>query len=321
MPIASTFYDTVAGEGVKETTWAQSWPSRGGAPFGVIGSGDFKVTAHPSTAYAVNVAAGKAFGHGIWDEVTGTTVLTTTAPASGALRWDLIALRRDWQPTGGGPSSLVVVRGTTSMVIPAAMEKRPGIVADQPLWLVQWQGGQTSPRQIIDLRCWVGPGGVEIAHVLAQSYLNYPGAAVKLGDKTSYYQLGANNVWSWGTADTGWVDMTLGSTPGVAGVRAAGVFQKVLNAPCQSRIVNGMIQVRGELNYVNTGTPAYEPGEGSVVAVLPASMRPAYQAFILGTTAQYSKTLMYVVNPNGNISLGPGATGKRAQFNGIVPLD
>lgn len=295
MPIASTFYDTVAGEGVKETTWAQSAQSRGGALFGVIGGDDFKVTAHPTTPYTVNVSAGKAFAHGIWDEHTGTTAVTTTAPASGVLRWDLIALRRDWQPTGGGPSALVAVRGTTSMTIPAAMEKRPGIIADQPLWLVQWQGGQTSPRQIIDLRCWVGPGGVEIAHILARSYLEFPGAAVKLGGIISRYELGANNVWSWDDRydQTPKVPLSLTYLYQIDRYRDDGLLQE---APAAYKIGN-RVHLGGVIS--NKQNVEFAGGIAYSLAVVPAGHRPKAVEYF---TIEAAFTLCRVwVRPDGNI--------------------
>lgn len=196
MAINSTFYDTAPGEGVKETTWAQSAPSRGSL-FGVVGENDFKLTAHPSTPYTVNIGPGKAWGHGIFDEVTGTTAVTCATPAKGVIRWDLMAIRRDWQPTGGGPSGFKAISGSATQTIPTTMENRPGIVADQPLYLLQWKGGETQPQKIIDLRCWPSAGGVEIADKLALSYLATPGAAPKLGSSTWRYEKQANNVWDW----------------------------------------------------------------------------------------------------------------------------
>lgn len=196
MAFASTFYDTLPGEGVKETTWAQSAASRGEL-FGVIGKDDFTLTPNLSTPYAVNISGGKAFGHGIWDEVTGSSRVDSAAPAAGATRWDLIAIRRDWQPTGGGPSSLVSVKGTTSAAIPTTRENRPGIIADQPLWLVQWVGGQNMPKAVIDLRCFPGPGGMEIQNELARTYLEYPGAMLKYRNSLWCYEAKANNIWDW----------------------------------------------------------------------------------------------------------------------------
>lgn len=196
MAFSSTFYDTLPGEGVKETTWAQSALSRGSL-FGVVGEDDFKLTAHPTIPYAVNIGPGKAWGHGVYDDVTGTTAVTCATPGAGVTRWDLIAIRRDWQPTGGGPSSFRAVSGTASQGIPSTRENRPGIVADQPLYLVQWVGGTTTPKTIIDLRCWAAGGGMEIAHTLARSYLNQPGNAVKLGKSLWRYEKINNSQWDW----------------------------------------------------------------------------------------------------------------------------
>lgn len=321
MPIASTFYDTLPGEGVKETTWAQSAMSRGPL-FGVVGADDLRLTAHATLPYTLNIGPGKAWGHGVWDDVTGTTQVTSVAPPNNGTRWDLVALRRDWQPTGGGPSSFRVIQGSTAAVIPTNRENRPGIVADQPLYLVQWQGGQNQPRQIIDLRCWSGPGGVEIAHVLARSYLQFPGAAIKLGNDVQRFERQENGVWGWGNGNSAPVDMELGITPGVANVRHQGWFSRIGGTTCTARLIYGgqAVHIQGELIYVNPNSPTYEPGEGAQVAILPPNMRPAYSTYVLGTTAQYRSTQLYTVNPDGNIALGPFPSGKVAQFNGVFPL-
>lgn len=294
MPIASTFYDTLPGAGVKETHWAQSAPSRG-ALFGVVGGDDFRLTAHPSIPYAVNIGPGKAWGHGVWDEVTGTTVVTSTGPANNATRWDLIAIRRDWQPTGGGPSSLRAVQGGTTAVIPTTRENRPGIVADQPLYLVQWQGGQNQPRQVIDLRCWSGPGGVEIAHVLARSYLEYPGAAVKLGTVVSRFELGANNVWSWNDRfeQTAKVPIALHSNYQLDPPRGDGITQEAPQAyKVGNRVhLSGVASNKIPLSF--QGTVSY------VLGVIPDGFRPKYSEYF---TIESAYTMCRIwVRPDGNI--------------------
>lgn len=196
MVVRSTFYDTTPGQGVLETEWARSARSRG-ATYGVIGADSLRLTAHPTTPYAVNISPGSFFGQGVWDENLSDVRVDCVAPAANATRWDLIAARRDWQPTGGGPTSFVAIRGGTTAAIPAARENRPGVVDDQPIWLVKWKGGKTQPEEIIDLRAWAGPGGVEVAHRLALDYLAEPGAAVKLGPSTWRYEAQANGVWGW----------------------------------------------------------------------------------------------------------------------------
>jgi len=220
MATKSTFYDTAPGQGVKETEWAESALSRG-AMYGVIGDA-LKLSAHPTTPYAVNLSPGKFFGHGVWDELDNVQRVDSVGPANGVLRWDLIAARRDWQPSGGGPTSYVSIRGGSSAAIPSTRENRPGTVDDQPLWLVQWKGGETQPQVIIDLRCWTGPGGLEVAHDLALSYLKYPGAVVKSPSGLNRYARQANGVWDWERVDAGRPTLALSGTDAPAPVMEAG---------------------------------------------------------------------------------------------------
>lgn len=196
MAIESTFYDTIPGQGVNELEWAHSASSRG-PDYGVIGTGDLMLTAHPTTPYAVVLSAGEFFGHGVWDKSDASVTVQCDTVVSGATRWDLIVAHRDWTPTGGGPTVLDKVNGTATKAIPVTRANTPGEVDDQPLWLVQWKGGQAQPSAIVDLRCWAGNGGMVIADILARDYLARPGAAVRLGGATHLYNIGTNGVWGW----------------------------------------------------------------------------------------------------------------------------
>ena len=199
MTITSRFYDTTPGNGIKENEWAVSAVSRG-ATYGVVGANGLDLTPHPSTPYTLNIgpALEGFWGHGVWDVSDAQVTLpAVTPPATNATRWDLVAARRDWQPTGGGPTALVVVEGTTAMALPANRANTPGEVDDQPLWLVQWRGGETQPIATIDLRCWSGPGGVAAKDTLALQYLAVPGAEVRIGQTVWRYSAQANNQWAW----------------------------------------------------------------------------------------------------------------------------
>lgn len=321
MVIRSTFYDTAPGEGVKETQWAESAQSRGSL-YGVAGAGDLHLTAHPTTPYAVQLSPGEFWGSGVWDQNTETKIVQCPTPARDVVRWDLIAARRDWQPTGGGPTSLIAIPGASSKVLPNERENRPGVVDDQPLYLVKWRGGRTQPEEIVDLRCWASNGGVEVVDRLALSYLGTPGAAVKQGSTIWRYEAKANGVWGWGNGEAGWVDLIMGTTAGVPNVRHAGRWERIGSTPAQARIVAGgnMIQVRGELAYINQ-TTGYLPQEGWVAAILPPSIpAPSVRAFISGTSDRYAKSQIYVVNTDRTITIAPGFAGTVAQFNGVVPL-
>lgn len=191
MALTSVFYDGPVTETDRATNRA------GAADYGVIGADDFRVSTHPSIPYALNVAAGKAHGYGVSDTATATQVVQCATLASGT-RFDLIVVRRNWQPLLGGPSTLVAIQGGST--IPNIQTIRtigPGVEDDQPLALVEWRGSVNTPYRIIDLRCWAGNGGMIAADALALDYLARPGADVLIGSTAWRYNLGANGVWGW----------------------------------------------------------------------------------------------------------------------------
>lgn len=206
MAITSTYYDTSAGVPaslVTEVDWAHSHPSVGASEYGVVTAADFKVTAHPSTPFGLNLAPGKAWGHGVFDESDAIITLTAVEPAS--TRWDLVAMRRDWTPASGGPSAPVLIQGGTVEAIPAGRNNNPGTLDDQPLFLVLWTHGQTTPTALVDIRCWAGNGGLfaKSTHVL--DYLSRVGATVQLARGAAAnsnathctFELGPNDVPGW----------------------------------------------------------------------------------------------------------------------------
>src|SRR4029453_2442286 len=197
--ITSTFYDTSAGVPaslVTETDWALAHPQIASS-YGVDDIPDFKVTAHPSTPLAVNVAEGTAWGHGVLDISDATETVVCSAPAAGTSRWDLICIRRDWTPSVGGPSIITKVEGGSSKAIPTDREHDPGTLDDQPLALVLWTAGQTQPTQIVDLRCWQGDGGVLAVDILARDYLDRVGTKVNIGGVVWQRTIGAGDLATW----------------------------------------------------------------------------------------------------------------------------
>lgn len=181
---------------VNELQWAELVPSAGSSTYGVKGAGDLKVTAVPGQPLMVSVAAGTGWGHGVMDTEAANTTITCDSITSGS-RWDLISLRRDWQPLAGGPTSVAKVTGTAEKKIPDSREDSPGVIDDQPLALVQWTAGQTQPTAIVDLRCWAGNGGVVANDTLALSYLNKLGASVTIAGSEWNYVVGLNDTPSW----------------------------------------------------------------------------------------------------------------------------
>ncbi|KRE72578.1 hypothetical protein [Arthrobacter sp. Soil762] len=200
MAILSTFYDSSAGTPaslVTEVKWAKAHPHIGSSEYGVDGPGDFKVTAHPSTPYAVNVAAGKAWGHGVLDESDDVVTVVCDAPAAGVTRWDLITVRRDWTPLAGGPTSVTKVAGGVEKALPAARENTPGTLDDQPLYLAKWVGGQTQPQELVDLRCWAGNGGMYAKDELVLTYLTRIGSEININAVLWRLVIGPLDTLSW----------------------------------------------------------------------------------------------------------------------------
>lgn len=190
MAIVSKFYDGP----VTESDWAQN---RLGVPaYGVAGSSDWLVSAVAGQDRTVSIAAGSGFGHGVADTSDANETIQLDTISSGS-RWDLIAMRRDWQPAAGGPSAFVKVTGTGTKQLPAGRLNDPGVQDDQPLALVQVSAGQTQPTAIVDLRVWSSNGGVTIADELALSYLNQPGARVLHGANEWAYLRDSNGVFGW----------------------------------------------------------------------------------------------------------------------------
>ena len=177
--------------------------NHGTPDFGVYGADDFKVSAHPSIPFAVLVRKGRAHRYKVTSiaEIDQTLPCTTLAGPASNVRWDLIVVRDDW---GAGTSVLAAIPVGASAVIPRTLANNPGVLVEQPLALVKWQGGTSAPVQFIDLRCWAANGGMIAADKLCLEYLARPGADVLVNGTTWRYSLGANGVW-------GWVDDSAGS--------------------------------------------------------------------------------------------------------------
>lgn len=190
MTITSIGYDG----SVDEVESAQFFPRIGNADYGVMDPSHWKLTAHPSTARAVNLSAGVGYGRSVLDSSDSVATVQCDPIASGT-RWDMIVARRDWQPPAGA-TTFTKITGGASKGLPAR-ENAPGILDDQPLWLVQWTAGQTQPTAIVDLRCFAGPGGIFTNDFLALGYLDVPGSRVMVGSRAWRYAPAPDGSLVW----------------------------------------------------------------------------------------------------------------------------
>jgi len=206
MAINSVGYDGT----VTESQWADMIKKVGSAEYGVVQSGHLRVTAVSGADRTVSVAAGQAWGHGVYDDFTSNTTIALSSVSSGS-RWDLIAVRRDWSGSDG-TTTLVKINGSSSRSIPSGRNEGPGLLDDQPIALVQITAGQTQPTAIVDLRCWSGNGGVYAQDELALAYLDSVGSQVVINGRT----------WSRGTSGSGG-SAVWSSSAGIGGVPLFGV--------------------------------------------------------------------------------------------------
>lgn len=150
-------------------TFAQ-WPLLVGgqmAPYGIMGGpGDLKVSAGTADRELL-VQPGVVGGQGILDTSDAVVSLVGGVVASGS-RWDMVVLRRDWALAS---STLMLIPGGSSKALPSR-QMTPGLKDDQPIALVRFAAGQAAVQEIVDLRCWQGPGGCVAADGMVRDYID-----------------------------------------------------------------------------------------------------------------------------------------------------
>ncbi|MFJ4038197.1 hypothetical protein ACIPVB_08915 [Microbacterium sp. NPDC090007] len=178
--MAVSITDSVGYEGtVDEPQWARLMAYAGGRQYGVIGEGDWKVTAGTADR-EIRIAPGSGFGSGVLDRTTVAASLVLPAPASGS-RWHLIAARRDWQ---NNLTTLDSIPGSTGAAALPVRAVTPGTADDHPIALVQATAGQSQVTQIIDLRVWGSDGGSYALDELVLQFLNRLGTQVQIGGRS-----------------------------------------------------------------------------------------------------------------------------------------
>lgn len=121
-----------------------------GVGYSVKDAADFAPTVVAGVDRTVSVAAGTAFGRGVMDVSTAAIQVQFDIVSSGT-RYDLLCIRRNWT---GGSSTVTKVTGTSVAAVPAGRNANPGVLDDQPLFLVKLTAGSTVPVIEADLREW-----------------------------------------------------------------------------------------------------------------------------------------------------------------------
>ena len=186
--------------------------------YSVVGADDFKATTQAGDRI-VALGNGTALGPGTLDVATGLSPIQFAA-ATGT-RWDLVVLRRDWQPPGGA-SSIVIIQGGASKGFPTVgtaatnWNRRPGIIDDQPLYLQEVNG--TLLGQRVDLRCWASHGGLFAKDDLVRSYLDAVGTRILINGVDWVRRLGLNDMVEWSRRSLDGEQLLVKSSNGVATV-------------------------------------------------------------------------------------------------------
>ena len=313
MAITSYGYDGP----ITEPQMAQIMPRSGASQVGVVGGGDMKVSAG-ATAGQVNVAPGTAWGPALVDVSDSIATVTQSSLPSSGSRWDLVVLRRDWTPPGGS-SSFQIITGSATKQLPAALSSAsssstsgrnvfPGTVDDQPLALVRWQAGYTSPQEIVDLRVWAANGGVIAADPLVMSYITQPGSVLRIGKDEWIRDLDANGSPQWTNLDAPgpWVSLNMITN-----------WQPASGSVVRGRLIGRgkFLQLQVEAKYVGS----FNPVPGWTVATFPAGLAPSATTLVAAYTNEYKSIAGVWVGASG-IDLGQGTSGKTVQFNATVPM-
>ena len=217
--------------------------------YSVVGAEDFKATTQAGDRI-VAIADGTALGPGTVDVATAIPNIQFAAAAANTTRWDLVALRRDWQPPGG-TSGIVIIQGGAVKGYPdegtatTAWNRRPGIVDDQPLYLQEVNGTLLGER--IDLRVWGNnSSGFFAKDLLVRTYMDAVGTVLNINGVRMERRLIENDA-------AGWREVTDRETTITKPTNLPWrEFQGLISAPGGTD-VNGY----GELRFGQAGLPSF----------------------------------------------------------------
>jgi len=259
----------------------------------------------------IRVSPGKAYGWGVLDELTGTVDLQAEAVTSGD-RWDTLVLRRDWRPLAGGPSALMILKGTATKARSALRLSGPGVVDDQVLAIFRLRAGLSTIQELVVLEEWQSSLSFRFEPSIptASTYVYGDKILQNAGDgrglDVAVRRGGAGSeVWDW-MLSRPWNDMTLASG------------YKVNDQVPQWRVVGDMLQLRGR---VTRTSGASFSNVYTTVASVPASVAPSQWNYVTVGSNFSSSTGgggMASILPSGVVQVaGPSGLVDWVSFDGI----
>jgi hypothetical protein len=316
--MAITSYGGFDGTPITEPQFGTSIPNWA-TQLGVVAAGDWKVTAG-ANAGQVNIAPGTGWAHGVTtvSDAIASPIQSSLPTGTGATRWDLVALRRDWQPPGG-TADFVIIKGSSTKQIPVAAaapgstgrQVFPGIIHDQPIALVQWTAGYSSPTSIIDLRVWAANGGMVGKDALVRTFLDQVGTQITINGEEWVRELDANGSPKWSNVTTD------PDAPGPwVNIGAANGWTNLIGR-CRKLARGTMLQVDLETKY----SGKLQPMRGWYIGYLPSGYKPATPQLVtglMGPNYDYAATVW--IGPNDIQIAGPGDTNTAFKICTVVAL-
>lgn len=287
---------------VTEVPWASMLSQTLGSRYGVFSSADWAGSGVAGVR-SWQISAGKGFGWGVADDFSTATTLTLNANSSGTVRYDTVVARRNWSTNS---TTFVAVPGGSTATVAAGLNNNPGVLADQPLFIVTVGNGATSLVGVtpIDLRGY--PGRL----VVAGRQPDNPGSGpmVWMDSDTGDVSLWDGSAWR-NESSPPW--LTIGHGPNIA-----------LAAALKARLVGGVIQFQGSgqnLNPPGYSTPlAFDKDDYTSVGLLPTTF-PATLRRVPVTLFNADGVGILRVDTDGTIKVRPisGADGTAPSCNTI----
>ncbi|MGP5219437.1 hypothetical protein [Arthrobacter rhombi] len=304
MAITSVGYDGTVDEIQFEKIMGYSAHSK----YGVNSSGAFAASTVAGQVLQVKIKGNQGtFPAAAWTagvvDLMDTDETVQLEPATSGSRWDLITLRRDYQPPGG-ETAFAVVKGTGRKAIPAR-ETNAGVLDDQPLWLVRVDAGKSTPSEYVDLRVWARNGGCTANHDLVRSYMGFTGTQIEINGTLWLRRVGSKGTEEWMKLidpsvleDSGWI-----SKAPASGWNGPGSYVRYRR---QGIITEFRIRI------TRTGGSIYVPKNGDIgnqtIFSLPGSHNPRTTGAALASGAVGPLANGYV-NANGLVVLSAVAPG------------
>lgn len=272
MAIVSRGYDGT----ITEADWALLAPGLGAYESVTSGLGATVLT---SPDRAVRIAGGAAVGHGVLD-VSDTAVTVACGSVASGVRWDTVALRRNWATN---TTSIVVVAGTATTMVAPGVQANPGVSDDQPLYLAKVQAGSSVIVELVDVR-------VRASKALTVSDLvglpSAPeGTVAFVGDRLYRRVADAAGVLSW----TGGVDPVPITVNPNSGWRAFSVAYP----PAYQVSSSGWMSLTGVVGRSNSLTLP-SGGTSTVWGGIPLRVRPSTSRYFPVTRLNEEVDMLYI---------------------------